>query len=838
MGILSKLNDDGTPYKSLGFGNDRPGGGSSKQPYIKKPINLGLQNPAYSNEFIVRGGLEAPVSALEDVVRLTKYFFDLRNPSGLLFVAKQNILSRVAVKSETSYGFAYGGFTQDINTQTGDKSINESNGIFNDGIYTPLSTLVQAGIGWAGGHVNKQGLDPSGIFPSFAINKYIDVAYDRNRAERNTEDPKVPYALYRKAQKATAKLAREREKLVKQGQETIDELNTPANSFSLSSSNPDSAAKLKSLQKAENVINKFVQKWDSYRDQIELNKLTRQAKDTQKAIDKSTDLNNQVAAAESAPPVFNNRLLKLWNATGLNLANPIADYGSVLFSYSGGPDSILGIGSTKIHFATKNDGITPDRTNQAPGGQVVPVVYYNTVNIFGDANSSVSLKYAQDVNPTISSYDLFGDDNFLENYNETPGIRTFSVSDPSNTRVSWATWTDFNGVASSYGDDIPLEDFRSFLDIQANPTILSASPSYIDKNIETNFNLGNPGQRGNISSYTNGKRSLFGGSRLGPADRITGYPIYKTNSKDGSKYPGAVGGTEWDDALKDIIPFYIAILNNDTQVGGTYKKYMHFRAFIDAVSDSYDADWDAIEYMGRAEKFYKYGGFSRKMSLSFKVVAQSREELNLMYDKLNFLASSLAPEYLDSEVSGYMAGNIAYITLGGYLVDQPGIITNIDYDISEDSPWEIGIDDNGDPLDPKDIRQLPHMIDVKLNFIPIHKFRPEKQTFVNDTLGTDSTRLLATGKQRYLDQKRPKVLNYDKEAYNAFLKEKAEAERLEAASTLQAGLDRIAIQNAQLQNIILDSPEIQNPDVALGDQSGLITGVDTSNSIFSNTLFQ
>ena len=838
MGILSRLNDDGTPYKSLGFGNDRPGGGSSKQPYIKKPINLGLQNPAYSNEFIVRGGLEAPVSALEDVVRLTKYFFDLRNPSGLLFVAKQNILSRVAVKSETSFGYGYGGFTQDINTQTLEKSINESNGIFNEGIYTPLSTLVQAGIGWAGGHVTKQGLDPSGLFPSFAINKYIDVAYDRNRAERNTEDPKVPYALYRKAQKATAKTAREREKLIKQGQETIDELNTPANSFSLSSSNPDSAAKLKSLQKAENVINKFVQKWDTYRDQIELNKLTRQAKDTQKAIDKSTDLNNQVAAAESAPPVFNNRLLKLWNATGLNLANPIADYGSVLFSYSGGPDSILGIGSTKIHFATKNDGITPDRTNQAPGGQRVPVVYYNTVNIFGDANSSVSLRYASDINPTISSYDLFGDDNFLEVYNGTPNIQTFQPENPSNTRVSWATWTDFNGVVSSYGDDIPLEDFRSFLDIQANPTILSASPSYIDKNIEKNFNLGNPGQRGNISSYTKGKRSLTDGSRLGPVDNINLYPIYKVNSKDGSKYPGQGGGTDWDEGLKDMVPFYIAILNNDTQVGGTYRKYMHFRSFIDDISDSFDADWDTIEYMGRAEKFYKYGGFSRKMSLGFKVVAQSREELNLMYDKLNFLASSLAPEYLDSAVSGYMAGNIAYITLGSYLNDQPGIITSLDYSIPEESPWEIGIDDVGNTLSIKDIRQLPHMIEVKLNFIPIHKFRPEKQSFVNDKLGTDSTRLLATGKQRYIDQLRPRVLNYDQEAYDAYKKEEAEIKRLEEDSTLQAGLDRIALQNEQAQNIIVASPQVADPDIVLGDQSALVTGVDTSNSVFNNTLFQ
>jgi hypothetical protein len=188
---------------------------------------------------------------------------------------------------------------------------------------------------------------------------------------------------------------------------------------------------------------------------------------------------------------------------------------------------------------------------------------------------------------------------------------------------------------------------------------------------------------------------------------------------------------------------------------------MHFRAFIDSFSDSYDANWSPIEYMGRAEKLYKYKGFGRKISMAFTVVAQSREEITAMYDKLNFLASSLAPEYLPS---GYMAGNIAYITLGEYIYDQPGIINSLTFDIPEESPWEIGIDDTGKRLDVKDVRQVPHMIKVTgFNFTPIHKFRPEKQTFDNDKLGTASTRLLGTGKQKYIDQLRPKSTNYDKE---------------------------------------------------------------------------
>ena len=152
------------------------------------------------------------------------------------------------------------------------------------------------------------------------------------------------------------------------------------------------------------------------------------------------------------------------------------------------------------------------------------------------------------------------------------------------------------------------------------------------------------------------------------------------------------------------------------------------------------------------------------MSLSFKVVAQSREELTPMYDKLNFLASSLAPEYLDAKTSGYMAGNIAYITLGSYVNDQPGIITNLTYNIPEESPWEIGIDESGEPTTVNDNRQLPHMIEVKLDFIPIQKFRPEKVVFSEDTPGTPSSRLLGTGFNQYIDQLRPNTPDYDAES--------------------------------------------------------------------------
>ena len=128
-----------TNLKSLKFGKDRPGEGSSKQPYITTPIP-GIDEPLPGkdisvDDFLLRGGIEAPEDAATDVVRLSKYFSDFNNIKGSLFVAKQNILSQVSVRTQASGAGP------------------------NEGIYSPLNTLAQAGIGFIGGHVDKQGLN-------------------------------------------------------------------------------------------------------------------------------------------------------------------------------------------------------------------------------------------------------------------------------------------------------------------------------------------------------------------------------------------------------------------------------------------------------------------------------------------------------------------------------------------------------------------------------------------------------------------------------------------------------------------------------------------------------
>ena len=185
---------------------------------------------------------------------------------------------------------------------------------------------------------------------------------------------------------------------------------------------------------------------------------------------------------------------------------------------------------------------------------------------------------------------------------------------------------------------------------------------------------------------------------------------------------------------------------------------MHFRAFIDSFSDSYTGEWDSVRYLGRGEKFYNYKGFDRTISLAFTVAAQSKEELIPMYKKLNYLASNLAPDYSEF---GYMRGPLVELTMGGYLYEQVGFITQLTYDIPEESPWEIGINSNIEGGSDDTVKELPHMIRVTgFSFTPIHNFVPSKQglEFTKPPLNE----IESYGNQRYIALSAGAASNYDR----------------------------------------------------------------------------
>ena len=275
-----------------------------------------------------------------------------------------------------------------------------------------------------------------------------------------------------------------------------------------------------------------------------------------------------------------------------------------------------------------------------------------------------------------------------------------------------------------------VTDFRD--NLQAKPSsFIAESLPYEKFNIEQRVNLGDPGRRSvNRSNPTKGIPSNAKG-----LDQINSMYLYQSNF------------VTTDKRKNDLIKFRIATILNDNP---SESIFTHFRAYINSFTDSMNASWNSFKYSGRGEDFYTYQGFQNNISLGFTVVAQSVQELSIMFQKLNYLKSTLAPDYSDS---GYMRGNIHKLTMGAYFYEVPGIIDSLTYTIPNDTTWDIalpsqksGIQDTllgGINVRNPQVKELPHRIEVQLTFKPIYDFLPETVKDI-EARGADMTQRFIT----------------------------------------------------------------------------------------------
>jgi hypothetical protein len=469
-----------------------------------------------------------------------------------------------------------------------------------------------------------------------------------------------------------------------------------------------------------------------------------------------------------------------------------------LYSYSGGPGAILGVGKTNIvMLGDQRTGINNERKSYWDNLKTPQFV--SNKNIFkgkdGFNNPPPSLSF---IAPQLI-YNFFNPLRaatlFREDYLDTRSPSVYEAGTLLKTNTSKLKSGTGTGVdpqvftqqqIEEYGVNIkPLLAYEptskdskvnkpSFTSIIApsGSAEIPASLDYVTKNIETRVNLGDPGRRGNRSSYTvgfliSGSSTVEGNSYYNKAlDQINALPIYQSDS------------VTLNNIKNDLVKFRIGVLNNKNP---NLKTYIHFRAHIDSMSDNFSADWQSQKYMGRGENFYKYQGFDRNISLSWTVAAQSKQELIPMYQKLNYLASVCAPSYSSEE---YMGGNLISLTIGGYLHEQIGIIKGLTLDVPTESPWEISIPDNNtiqvvpgsedNPdreifTDPS-VKELPMIIKVTgFNFIPIHNFVPKVQD--NDfaggrTLEGGGTFVGSYGPEHYINLLAASGNNYDGQGNN------------------------------------------------------------------------
>ena len=175
---------------------------------------------------------------------------------------------------------------------------------------------------------------------------------------------------------------------------------------------------------------------------------------------------------------------------------------------------------------------------------------------------------------------------------------------------------------------------------------------------------------------------------------------------------------------KDLIDFNFKIITpRKGKEDNSEVTYLPFRAFLTSFGDNFVGNWNSHKYIGRAESFYSYSGFERTISVAFKIAANSKEEILPLYQKLNLLAGSTAPTYVDG---GFMRGQIVTLTVGDYLQDTTGTITSVDLSWSTEYIWHtVGMDQKNASGTTEPTKKLPAVLDVTVSFVPIHQHIPE-----------------------------------------------------------------------------------------------------------------
>ena len=137
----------------------------------------------------------------------------------------------------------------------------------------------------------------------------------------------------------------------------------------------------------------------------------------------------------------------------------------------------------------------------------------------------------------------------------------------------------------------------------------------------------------------------------------------------------------------DLIKFYFHDLVND--------KYIPFRATLTGLNENYNADWSAIEYIGRADKLQSYKGFSRSISFKFNTVANTIKELLPMWKRINYLVGLTKPanytkgtQTTTNVYSRFIIPPLIKFTIGDMYKNQPGVIKTVGLNIPENCVWE------------------------------------------------------------------------------------------------------------------------------------------------------
>ena len=228
---------------------------------------------------------------------------------------------------------------------------------------------------------------------------------------------------------------------------------------------------------------------------------------------------------------------------------------------------------------------------------------------------------------------------------------------------------------------------------EINDTFTKAEPSENNGGFLSNL-ANNLGITGDVSTYSSGDKATLqpiirgGGISGGSSDKAK---IFSDTIDLKTATPAeleAASGQNLDfnpEATQEGMPFYFKDLRDNA--------YIFFRAYIEGLTENIAPSYSVHNYMGRSEPVYTYERAEREITLTLKLIAQTKKELDKIYEKMERLTKMCYPEYI-GDVYGQNRmkpplTRFRYGELYGSVNDELlGYIKSISYSIDQSSTYE------------------------------------------------------------------------------------------------------------------------------------------------------
>jgi hypothetical protein len=399
---------------------------------------------------------------------------------------------------------------------------------------------------------------------------------------------------------------------------------------------------------------------------------------------------------------------KLYNYY-LNLFNDEEGIATIVDKYKGGPNSVYGLGETKIRrFVYSGNLLEIDKSliksrnkiNNFPSEYQkyfdYSLSFTDNINII---NSRIIPKPSFNFN---KSKNIFGIKGLIIQKSEYGIGRKLEkpFSKISNFKPEDQKYTNFS---LSSGDDINKVNSR----VKPQPSFNLDKKAFGAKGLtiqKSEYAIGS--ELGNTKPYTefispktNGDTGTKPKNQKKPGtddliSRGRTAKLYKYNiSESISSY---VASSESDRSKMANTGMYgrddSSILSVEfSQINpfsGNINTSQSFSGYINGYSENYSSNWNDIKYNGRAEFLYNFVSYKKTAAFSLQIPIFRVEDLIPTHDKLKELQSGLAGKYSSDSRLG---GIITRIKLGHYLRNQYCIINSLNIKIPDEASWDWGI---------------------------------------------------------------------------------------------------------------------------------------------------